>query len=391
MAFERIRQIDYSGVIDIAQVLAQRQWPPQAMVQRHNRMGLYQELFDGDWHGLNVDDLEVQVNYFKRLPVGLADLLSMSPPATGRPDLDEAVSEATYDGVVSLLRSGGCLFWTDPGTGDISVLDPRWWFPGVDGSWIYGVPVLSPATGQADTLAVRHWRGGVYTEAVYKYEGASLGAELASRQFNMRNDTLALVAARPTVAGWGTSLADAVASATVEISHRYTANSAVLDKLVKPMLSFRVATAELPDIEPDISDEDTWLEVQAKVDSVFSGLADHEAIELQDEVQNVEALTWDPRLGPGMDQIEGLQGAVEMLASMPGLHTGFSEVGMSGVALKRILIPLYATSRSVQIRLLQGLNASLRAAGVSARVDWPHPFDVLEEAGEVEDDERIIE
>jgi len=388
MPYKPYSPIDWSGRIDVEAALDKGIWPPQAMTARRNRLVLYQDLFDGEWAQVSEDDLRVQVNYFRRIPVGLADILSMSPPQTGDLELDEAISEAAYDGVISMLRSGAALFWTNPETGDPEVLDPRYWFPGVEG-WVYAVPLLSPGTGLTDRLDVRYQTGEVFTQTVYAFAGQNIGRVIETQSFRMP-DTLALVRNRPVTSGWGGSVADQLASAVVEVSDRYSKIGAVLDKFVKPLLTFRVASSELPDLAPDITDEDSWVEVQEKVDKVFSGIADQDVIELQDEVQDVTALTWDPRLETALDQIQALQQDIETLASMPGLHTGFSEAGMSGIAIKRILIPLYAHSRSLQIRLVQGLNKSLAAAGVNAVVDWPHPFDVLEEAGE-QPEERIVE
>ena len=391
MAFDRIRSIDLSGVADPQTVLRDKHWPPKAMSERAMRMKQYRDLYDGEWASLNVMDMEVQVNLFRAVPVRVADILSMSEPTTGDDDLDAAVSEAAYQAVVHMLSYGGAVYWTNPETGLLEVLDPRWWFPTEDG-WMYGVPLRSPVTGLVDRLQLRWQYGEVHDLSLWRYAGGALTDRL-DRSVVQMPDTAAVVANRPLQGNWGTSVFDDLASPCVELSHRETQVSAVLDKFVSPPLAARVSNAEMPDLAPDITDDDTFQERQEKVGSALTReFGGSDVVTIPDQVQSLDAVVWDPRLGGAMDMVDKMETTIEMIVKMPGLFNNFAEMAAdSGISMKRKMWSLYAVTQSTQVRQVQGANKSLAAAGVSYRVDWPHPFDVLEDAAaEPGDTERIV-
>ena len=113
--------------------------------------------------------------------------------------------------------------------------------------------------------------------------------------------------------------------------------------------------------------------------------------ELRDDVlavtatnQRVEYLTWDANLEASAAQIDRIKGEINALTGIPSILEGDQNIP-SGVALKRMLIPLYAATRSLQAGLTLRAQLAIRALQTlqgqspTATVFWAHPLEILDE------------
>ena len=87
-------------------------WPPQPLSDRLQRLRHYRDLFDGLTGGVSDRALPVSLNYFQRVPTGIADLLTASVPIAPEEEMQGEIEEACYDGIVDMLRYGAALVWT---------------------------------------------------------------------------------------------------------------------------------------------------------------------------------------------------------------------------------------------------------------------------------------
>ena len=102
-------------------------------------------------------------------------------------------------------------------------------------------------------------------------------------------------------------------------------------------------------------------------------------------------MTWDARVGESIAFVEHLQGVIEATASIPGLFKGLTEGGVaSGVALKRLMLRLYAASLHTQKSTEVSVNELLALSGV-APLDWPNALDAMEDATEGVPEEGMLE
>lgn len=365
-------------------------WPPQPLSDRLQRLRLYRDLFDGLTGGVSDRALPVSLNYFQRVPTGIADLLTASVPIAPEEEMQGEIEEACYDGIVDMLRYGAALVWTNPFTSRIEILDPRYWAP-TERGWYYLDPKYSIVDGSIDEALVYIQDGDVLTAQNRRFLGGSYIGEIVGEEFSeAAPDTLTMAIRTPRVKGWGTSIFDVLAPAIIEMSSRATANSTVLDKFVNPELFYSVAPENYteidpgaagdmdpPDVDPSTGDMDMERVPQYLIDEL-ERISEGDQNVIPPEVQNVSALTWDPHIGASQDQITLMMTMVEALSSNPGLFGGMTDTDPSGRALKILKLPFYVTSQSLQSRFITAMDESLELAGMPAGIEWEHIFDFLE-------------
>ena len=90
--------------------------------------------------------------------------------------------------------------------------------------------------------------------------------------------------------------------------------------------------------------------------------------------------------------IAAMYSAIEVAASIPGLFDGLQNDGAaSGVALKRMMLRLYANSLQTQKATEIAVNEVLAMSGVPP-MQWQNALAVVEEASnDPEDEEGIVD
>ena len=184
-------------------------------------------------------------------------------------------------------------------------------------------------------------------------------------------------------------------SLVVELARRYTRNSSILDKHANPLLTIAAA-------EEDIEDQGARHDPTA---SSFTEKVDAARLDTEQQRQDgflfltgtkqrVEYATWDGDLGSSMEQIDRIKQELHLLTGLLNFLQA-PDAPMSGVALRLMNIPLYASTkailRNVQNRATDALRAlqTIQGTAPTATVVWEHPFDVLEgsaEGGMVDED-----
>ena len=173
-----LKPANYDTVgLDIPEDAENVMWPPQAVVDRINRIRLYYDLFMGDWSLASPNEyFIVQNNYFQTVPMGIADLLTSEPPVTPDEELNDTVLDVAYEAVIDTIRYGAPLIWTNP-EGGIEALDPRFWVPTVNG-WVYGVPTTNAENGKVDSIHIVGQTGDTFYEEIREYNGTTSGGTI---------------------------------------------------------------------------------------------------------------------------------------------------------------------------------------------------------------------
>ena len=190
---------------------------------------------------------------------------------------------------------------------------------------------------------------------------------------------------------WGTSIFEDIASPIAEMNRRYSDMSEALEQQSKPMMTYRIADADREEISPDT---DATTPFDEAIDDLGAELAKYEdqtQYALPDAIQGMEAVTWDPRASEQFLQVQEMQQAVEMAASIPGLFSGLMMEGAaSGVALKRIMLRLYANTLQTQRSTEVAINELLSMSGESP-VNWVNALAAMEDDIDDTEEEGVLE
>ena len=231
------------------------QWPPQPLSDRLRRLRLYRDLFDGIMDSISDKALPVALNYFQRVPTGIADLLTASTPISPVEELQGDLEEACYDGIVDMLRYGAALTWYNVFTGKLEVIDPRYWAP-TERGWYYLEPSYSIVDGSIDEALLYIQDGETLSAQNRRFLGGAHIGEMVGEEFtDSAPDTLRMAVRTPRVKGWGTSIFDVLTTPILEMSSRASANREVLDKFVNPELFYGVAPENYKDISAEGDDD----------------------------------------------------------------------------------------------------------------------------------------
>ena len=415
----RSRGLPVDGTIDYRSngpVEPMGEWPPLAIKTRMDRLSWLWELFHGDFSDLrenvrtqqnqttpqftdrSTSQFSVQANPFRMIPTAIADILMMEPPEYPDPRQSVNINSALYDIIVHQFAYGAAVVLA---TGDpmdpLMVLEPAWWVP-TDEGWWYVEPIadengnyLSVNIMSSTAEGISHCTysfGGTYWSNI----GDPIGYEVL---YPTDEDPLRVIPRAPRHTGgtWGTSVLEDMASIVASINQRYSDIDTFLRKQATPNLLIRIADADRDEIDEDIPPAATFDEAIASTGKALDGYDDQTKWALSDAIQGTEALTWDARVGESIAFVEHLQGVLEATASIPGLFHGLADAGIaSGVALKRLLMRLYAASLHIQKTTEVAVNELLALSGV-APLDWPNALDAMEDAtdGIPQPEEGMIE
>ena len=415
--------LDYSGLAPDDPV---GQFPPLPVRSRMDRLSWMWELFNGDFSDLAqrthlqgnqvnqtrptfsdgpaTNRFDVQTNPFRIVPTTVADLLLMEPPDYGDPILNLNMTAALYDILVSQGVHGAAVVMSVADTSDpLMVLEPQWWVPSETGWWY--VDPLVDIDGNYTQVQVTAWTLGYMTVTRHSFGGtywSDIGPvldEVSSEA--MPENPLRVVPRLPRRAGyagyrWGTSVLEDIASPVAEINRRFSDASYVLGRQTRPTMTYRIADADRADIAPDAVGEDggtvPFADAVDELAEALSAYDDHDHLLLPDAVQGVDAVTWDGQSDTAVLMVQQMQEAIESAASIPGLFSGLMVEGASsGVALKRLMLRLYAATLQTQMATEASVNELLVMSGVTP-VEWPNALETMEDtADEPDDDEAMVQ
>ena len=249
------------------------------------------------------------------------------------------------------------------------------------------VTVVEPYDAACPMMAAKSWQAEV-GEVVYGYQGDSANGtigELESSRILGRGAVITIP--RPPVSGaWGVSMYCDLLPLVLDLADHMSGVSTVLAKHRRPKLATWINYDDLAEkgeeYNPQASTEKE--KIKAGKDALRAEL-DDDIFALGNLKQKIEYITWNAQLDSSFKHQERLKAEINFLTGLVSILEAAGNIP-SGVALRRMLIPLYASTRTLQdtlknrSQLLLRVLQELRSEAPTAVVEWAHPFDVLDEA-----------
>ena len=386
------------------------QVPATATFTRWHRLMQYRDMYDGDWSGFDLRDLEVVDNYFASITDFWADLMLAYPPTLAPEDeaLQADLTTALHECVVDYFRYGVALLYPyteDDGQARVEAIDPRLWYPmpGGEGDvilrFIEGkyVDVLELPLEGSDVITRYeiNERGGstlrpaddaaaLYTAQRVAPFACTLGQQVESNTAPATEGrSVYPIARRPTYGDWGSSIYPEIASLVFEFSRRASDIAVINSEHAYPLLT-ETGEPDAPNLGASLLD-----------DRVTEGEAeDQDARRFRHNRRRgqryrvpsgvgLEYVVWDASLDAQYEEMDRVQQSIFRMTDTPqtlfGINTDQTPNTPSGEALRRSYIPTYLKSRQLQVAFLKAVNGCLAALGLEATtVDWPEPLERID-------------
>lgn len=368
-------------------------FPPEQVQARIGRSRLRWDMQHGVWGhllGITERELTVKVNHFRTIGDRLGQFLTSSELLTGDPARDYEYGMLVSDAAMAILRDATPIFWVEPEADMPQLLDARFFWFTTEG-WVYAVP--QPALYGSDaTLAVTMQRGETLITGTMSYESLVDNFAVGANPRDANPGTLLIDSEQPwpntlSIPGrFGQSMFDVAAPMILEISRRHSANSYALNRLADPSHAVLAREDDLERIEheggenEDITSDDAVVRSAGMSSYLDTVVGANRFVSFDQGVQGLQAIEFDGKVTESGDTIDLMRTEIETAVHMPDLFNGFVSLASapSGVALKRLNQPLYATVRSAQSMIRRGIEESLSEAGVDASFEWIDVFDALE-------------
>lgn len=362
-------------------------WPPTKLNWRRDRLEHYDRLYNGDFsrHLADPNSGNLFVNYFERIPTLIAAILLTSDPEVDEGEVgmvarflsDAAVNAMVY-GRAYLVRIGeelmspqttGC--WDGEEDGTLFMLTLSTTADAVDGRPNRAHLAMIDADGETVVTRTQSWQGGALNPNDWS-TGGTFGPILEGP--NSDPGTFACVDRPPRRDGWGKSLFDLIGPIVVALAARMAGIERTVAQHEEPMLAIPIANADTATALGSGDGPSTLGEfTKPAVVKAAQALRDHSVIWSPDGVRQPTYIEYDGAMSASFDLVNQL---LEELAQMTGLTRamiGGDELP-SGIAMKRLLFSLWASTRALQ--------TSLHEAGQTvygSSFEWPNAFEVDEE------------
>ena len=409
--------IDYSGVASHNPV---GEFPPIPVRTRLDRLSWLWELFNGDFSDLapftggnqanqqkptfiqyGQSRFTTQTNPFRIVPTTVAELLLMVPPEFDDARQSVNMYQALYKIIADQsIYGASVVLATGEPQEPLEVLEPYYWVPTYEGWW-YITPLVDPEgnytevevrvfTNETNTLEhYIHVFGGTYNTFIG--DVIEVGETVS-----YPNNPLRVIPRLPCKVGmgdykWGTSAFEDMASQVAEMNKRYSDISYALDRQAKPTMTYRIADADREDIAPEVTATGSFEDGVDELAKELSHYDDHNHLALPNAIQGMDAITWDARVDESLIYVAELKASIEAAVSIPGLFTGLAMEGaLSGIALKRLMLRLYANTLQTQSATEVSVNELLALSGVPP-LEWMNALNAMEEeSNDVEDEEGML-
>ncbi len=394
-----VRTVEWNAVADADNIYGTGYWPPEPV---RDRTQLCMDRYDWEHDVLDtlgVEPATVTIPVFKVLLDRISDLITASPITHPDAKMELQLNKVAYKACRAIIRDSNAIFWTDPRTGQLQVLDARYWFPTSRG-WVYAVPTYGKIDYGFTDLNDRdaHYihtivqDGETITEELRGYTVAHVGN--AVEVDKALEDPIIIGTPGVPMQGpntvitpleWGRSVFDMIAPLAVEVSRRHTAMATSLGAVASPPFFpigdarelTTLGTQDLEEGNTDFADQESTLNNFYRNVEKESGL---KIVRTPPQIQGWEPATFDPQVMAGLEQLNELWTEISMAVGVPNLRNpaGIFGTGSSGMALRILNTPLYATTLRLQNAIKRGIEMSLELAGQPTELQWPHVFEALE-------------
>ena len=364
-------------------------WIPPRFTNRQERLALYQQAFDGDLSGLIPDRsyTRVALNEFRQACLFKADLLTSSDimqtpeiihPAVLTNAVSACVTSQEQNGI-GLLNAG----MDEEGEPFIRTIDPLCWFPRMDGGHIVAVPYVSDeaTTDIPDRIRMDIIEpDGRAMRWEFEYTSHYSKGRQLSRMSLPGLQYVVPVYRSPQVPGWGTSLFDDIAPIALEHMIRMTSYSKILNAHENPILNIFMGEDDVADFGGSTPLEEAEFEAgdqeAARIRAKYAA-QDYRNQDVGigfDTEAKLDYMTWDGALEASNRMLDRLEEAIAKVSGVPKILRDGE--GFSGVALRRLFIPLYASTLAMLNDTRYALETILTMVnGGDVTIEWEHPFD----------------
>ena len=384
-----LKQITNLGQLDVEDFEG-KSYPFEPFVSRNGQIATYTRLYDGDFTEFVDEQPIIAVNEFQKVSKRMAELmLAEEPQFTGQDlstEMQDEVYNTTYDTIINQMTYGLGIMTAVGQT--IESQNPAMWYPGT-GDYDIIVDFADYKNDGPQTIIIDVYDGETIERRRHRYNGTpsdgvvkeSLGTE------SLGSGMLVPVYRLPIGDGWGTSVIPNLLPMTLGKSNCYSRNDEILDEHSRPML---VVTKTKRQLEND------GLEAFKQFDGKPSNtdIADRLAEQFgEDRIRNngvyfktegdqeVEYVTWDGQLSSSFTQIEELNREINDFTGYTGDLTSGKGIP-SGVALRRLLLPLYVATQALQNEIRKSLVELMSfVLGTDVEIEWPHPLVILDDPG----------
>ena len=381
-----LARVNYDLLMQRDELDARGTFPPQRFETRDARLQLFADLYRGDLTSLadpTVDDVRLAINYFGRLAAVQSEILMMSVP-----EAPLEISAIAGQALVDMSRYGTAVLWAGQSGGlpFVATIEPRDLYPLTDG-WLLAGSYTSAAAPDARTDRLEAWIidfDGTTTVREFKWDGSrsggTLGEEVGTVEQGADFSTIVQAARAPYMApGWGTSQYPDLVAPVLEIAKRFSSTSATLDYHSDPLLSVYMASSAVNTrFNPDAPVGQSADEKRSRIADNLQQFRRSRIAAVPNADIKMEYVTWDASLGAAFKQVEEARLAIQYVTGLVQLLER-SQGGLSGVALRRLMLPVYAATRAMQNELRKGLEEAVSyALGEQVTVEWEHIFDQLD-------------
>ena len=380
-----LQEVDFSVFLrsDLSEINEDLPWPPSGFQKRDARLTTYHDLWRGDFSAFieEREDQVLSINRFRRVCEDMSNILLSTTPIS-KSGLD--LSDPARDLVTDMTRYGlGVLQVVSEE--QIDTIDPRMIYPVEDGSVIQASRYASTDSEirEVDRVEFTHLIDGEHPEvSVYRYANGLIGSFIESYEYPFESQVI-LAAKYPSTGLWGMSMFEDLLSPVLGLSRRLSSNQDILNKHQRPLLNyFRDRDAALNAFieDPNLTEEQTELELTRQLEIYRQA----NIRVVSDSEVKMEYVTWDANLDGSIEQIERIKQELNGITKMENLVDQLNGA-TSGVALKKLLLPLYFRIQSFQREILNYLEQAIDEA-----VDWPHPFDETDESPIADPQELVV-
>ena len=363
-------------------------YPFEAFESRNKQLDTLTRLYDGDLKEFVKEQPIIVINEFQKVSKRMAELMMAEEPQFSQEvttEMMDQIYNATYDVVINMMTYGLGLMTTVEDK--IDSQNPSLWYPGKDDVDVI-VNFEDYTREGPQTIIIDVYDGETVERRRHEYRGQMNNGQIRAEKDseNIGRGMIAQMYRLPIGDAWGTSIIPNLLPLVLGKAGCYSRNDKILDKHSRPVLVVTKTAMDLmqsaQNMFESFSGDESDADVREKLAEQFQEEVDENGVFYKTEAdQKLEYVTWDGQLEASFRQIEELGREINDFTGYTGDLTSGKGIP-SGVALRRLLLPLYVATQALQNEITKSLIEIVSfTLGTDVEVDWPHPLVVLDDPG----------